>query len=204
MKNADYPRNIIKELSGFTVAEIPENFFDRFYRLLNDALTEREKEMLVMYYSTDKTFAEIGQQYGLSEQRVQKIIKKAIQKVRVQVEWNLNFFRMLESKENKNRFAYESERFKWNTEGYEAGYKQGYYNAMQGKETKRVTIAEMGLSTYTENALKRSGIEDLSQLIAAGQDKVKNIRNIGKKSFEEIADVLIQEYDQSVLDWKWK
>ena len=83
MKNADYPRNIIKELSGFTVAEIPENFFDRFYRLLNDALTEREKEMLVMYYSTDKTFAEIGQQYGLSEQRVQKIIKKAIQKVRV-------------------------------------------------------------------------------------------------------------------------
>lgn len=51
-------------------------------------------------------------------------------------------------------------------------------------------ISELGLSTRTVNCLRRSGIESLSELQTHSLDDIKQINNLGTKSFDELASKL--------------
>ncbi len=53
-------------------------------------------------------------------------------------------------------------------------------------------IEELGLSIRSFNCLKKIGVETLKELIDQTEDEVKLINNLGKKSFLEIKDKLIQ------------
>jgi len=52
-------------------------------------------------------------------------------------------------------------------------------------------IDELDLSARSFNSLDRAGIKYLGELVLMEQDEVKNIKNLGKKSFEEISERLM-------------
>jgi DNA-directed RNA polymerase subunit alpha len=52
------------------------------------------------------------------------------------------------------------------------------------------SIEELNLSSRASNSLKRAGIERLSQLKKMSFDEISGIRNLGKKSCEEVVTVL--------------
>ena len=64
-----------------------ENLFDDINKLLNNVVNEREKNILIMRYGLDsdglhKTLDEIGNQYGVSRERIRQIENRAIAKLK--------------------------------------------------------------------------------------------------------------------------
>lgn len=58
-------------------------------------------------------------------------------------------------------------------------------------------IDELGLSARSFNCLDRSSIKYIGEIVMMSQNDLKNVKNLGKKSFEEIVEK-IEEYGFSV------
>ena len=58
-------------------------------------------------------------------------------------------------------------------------------------------IDELGLSARSFNCLDRSSIKHIGEIVMMSQNDLKNVKNLGKKSFEEIVEK-VQEYGFSV------
>lgn len=55
----------------------------------------------------------------------------------------------------------------------------------------QISIDELGLSTRTYNCLKRSGINQVGQILEMDEKDLLAIRNLGRKSVEEIREALV-------------
>ena len=51
---------------------------------------------------------------------------------------------------------------------------------------KDVPLHEIGFSVRVENALRRSGINSLKELVLCSRCDLLRVRNLGKKSFDEV------------------
>jgi len=60
------------------------------------------------------------------------------------------------------------------------------------------TIEELELSVRSSNCLKRAGINTVEELVDKTEDDLMKVRNLGKKSLQEIKDKL----DELDLDLK--
>ena len=61
----------------------------------------------------------------------------------------------------------------------------------KGKEkVLEMTIEELDLSVRSFNCLKRAGINTVEDLINKSQDDMMKVRNLGRKSLEEVIDKL--------------
>ncbi len=69
----------------------------------------------------------------------------------------------------------------------------------ESPELKRLTahIDELGLSARSFNCLDRSNIKYIGEIALMSQNDLKNVKNLGKKSFEEIVEKL-EEYGFAV------
>ena len=65
-----------------------------------------------------------------------------------------------------------------------------------------IMIEEMELSYRAFNCLKRAGINTLDDVISLGSDGLLKIRNLGKKSYDEIVRVLVNRYHQPQRNWR--
>ncbi|MDR0897410.1 MAG: DNA-directed RNA polymerase subunit alpha, partial [Oscillospiraceae bacterium] len=54
-----------------------------------------------------------------------------------------------------------------------------------------MTIEELDLSVRAYNCLKRAGINTVSELVQRNQEDMMKVRNLGKKSLEEVEHKLI-------------
>lgn len=52
------------------------------------------------------------------------------------------------------------------------------------------TVDNLGLSARSFNSLDRSGIKFLGELVLMSENEIKNIKNLGKKSLDELAECL--------------
>jgi DNA-directed RNA polymerase subunit alpha len=64
--------------------------------------------------------------------------------------------------------------------------------AEESPELKKLTerIDELGLSARSFNCLDRSNIKYVGEIVMMSQNDLKNVKNLGKKSFEEIVEKL--------------
>ena len=69
----------------------------------------------------------------------------------------------------------------------------------ESPELKKLSarIDELGLSARSYNCLDRSDIKYIGQIAMMGQNDLKNVKNLGKKSLEEIIEKM-DEYGFSV------
>ncbi len=66
--------------------------------------------------------------------------------------------------------------------------------AEESAELKRLTgrIDELGLSARSYNCLDRSSIKYIGEIVLMSQNDLKNVKNLGKKSYEEIVEKLAE------------
>ena len=64
------------------------------------------------------------------------------------------------------------------------------------KKTLAVPIEDVQLSVRSFNCLKRAGVNTIEDLTNMTESEMMKIRNLGKKSFDEIRD-LLREMDLS-------
>ena len=55
-----------------------------------------------------------------------------------------------------------------------------------------VTVDSLGLSARSFNSLDRAGIKYLGELVLMSENEIKNIKNLGKKSLDEINECLVE------------
>ena len=61
----------------------------------------------------------------------------------------------------------------------------------KGKEKAlEMTIEELDLSVRSFNCLKRAGINTVEDLISKSEDEMMKVRNLGRKSLEEVMNKL--------------
>jgi DNA-directed RNA polymerase subunit alpha len=58
-------------------------------------------------------------------------------------------------------------------------------------------IEDLGLSARSFNCLDRSSVKFIGEIVMMSEADLKNVKNLGKKSYEEIVDKII-EYGFSV------
>ena len=64
-------------------------------------------------------------------------------------------------------------------------------NEDQGREKAlEMTIEELDLSVRSFNCLKRAGINTVGDLIGKSEDEMMKVRNLGRKSLEEVINKL--------------
>lgn len=65
-------------------------------------------------------------------------------------------------------------------------------DAMDGGQEKKLetTIEELDLSVRSFNCLKRAGINTVADLISRSEDEMMKVRNLGRKSFDEVKEKL--------------
>lgn len=64
-----------------------------------------------------------------------------------------------------------------------------------------IMIEEMDLSVRAYNCLKRAGVQTLDDIIRLGSDRLREVRNLGKKCYDEIVWILVNRYHQPQRNW---
>ena len=68
------------------------------------------------------------------------------------------------------------------------------YNEPENDSKEKVlemTIEELDLSVRAFNCLKRAGINTVAELVQRNQEDMMKVRNLGKKSLEEVEQKLV-------------
>ena len=102
----------------------------------------------------------------------------------------------------KNQTPESAEAFR---KAYLLGYRAGYQDAMEGrgKETQTIPpdpIEVLPLSTRAYNCLHFAGLRYVSEVAALPEQKILQMRNLGKVTANEIAHALHQ-YGIHDTDW---
>ena len=62
----------------------------------------------------------------------------------------------------------------------------------QKEKVLEMTVEELDLSVRSFNCLKRAGINTVSELTDKTEDEMMKVRNLGKKSLEEVQEKLAE------------
>ena len=147
-------------------------------------LFERECKCLLARYRDGETLVEAGKTFGVTRERIRQIEAKALRKLKHPS--RMAYIRNGLYGEEK-RLALETLRAA--KERAEADAAAEVYQPEQ-RSAAGTTVEEMGLSVRSYNCLKRAGIERASDLMGLDYYQLLKIRNLGKKSVEEITATL--------------
>lgn len=188
--------------------------FDEAFSNVLKSLSSVEQEVLKSRVLEEKSFNDIGQQMNLTGERVRQIEKTAIRKCvhpsrRGPFKYGIRILDELKQKQEKlKELKVQIELL----EQQEEVIKEKYINKMNAclsslEETstqngnKEIAIASpqdrlmksiesLNLSVRSYNALKRAGVESISQLIDLMPKQLIRIPNLGSKSMSELVEVM--------------
>ena len=169
-----YPDNLLYDIfCGEWEFPRPADFDGSLEYVLH-SLTERERRVLDFRYKEGLTFEEIGKHFCVTRERVRQIYARALRRLR-----------------NPQRLNY----LKYGVSGVIAWQTESAREAALASLPKQdkpedITLEELELSVRSYNCLKRAGVDTLADIAALTQNELSQVRNLGKKSFDEICAVL--------------
>lgn len=165
-----------------------------------DTLTDREQHVLRRRYQDGATLEQIGKDYSVTRERIRQVEAKALRKLRHPARREL-YEPVTREEYHALRQDYwelmsRYERVK--EEALEEVMRNMYDAEGQLTEIKRevaaqkmaMPIEELELSVRSYNCLKRAGVRTVGDLAVVPLDKLERVRNLGRKSMEEVLDRL--------------
>ena len=139
-------------------------------------LSEREQQVIILRYKHDFTLDDVASPFHVTRERIRQIEHKALRKLRARRNyWVIECI--------KKEVAAQARR------------QIGNHN-----DFDNLPISNLGLSVRAYNCLRRSGIDTLGKLSEMTYDDLMKVRNIGRKSVEEI----ITTACKYGITFKWK
>lgn len=198
---AEYPENLLKKLeitfNNIDYKEIVDNFETNFELACEEVLTPREKIIICERYRCYKTLEEIGKELNVTRERVRQIESKALRKLGTRKNIILNkknkYDKIRQLEENEIRAKLKAEM------SYEVALEIIKEHAIENNMNVETLVSgvdrddlidNLNLSVRSYNGLKRAGIDTISQIKKLSYPEIANIRNLGKKSANEIVDKL--------------
>lgn len=170
-----YPDNLLYDIFGGECAFPRPADFDGSLEYVLCTLTERERRVLDFRYKNGLTFEEIGKRECVTRERIRQIHVKALRKLR--------------HPERLNYLKYGvSGVIRWKTESA----REAALASLPKPDIKpeNIPLEELELSVRSYNCLKRAGMNTLREVSEMTFYELCNVRNLGKKSVDEICAVL--------------
>ena len=170
-----YPENLLYDIFGGEWEYPRPADFDGSLEYVLHSLTERERRVLDFRYKEGLTYEEIGKRECVTRERIRQINAKAIRKLR-----------------HPGRLNY----LKHGVSGVIARKTENAREAALASLPKPdikpedITLEELELSVRSYNCLKRAGMKTLRDVADMTFDELCHVRNLGKKSIDEICCVL--------------
>ena len=170
-----YPDNLLYDIFGGEWEFPRPGDFDGSLEYVLHTLTERERRVLDFRYKDGLTFEEIGKRFCVTRERIRQIHAKSLRKLR-----------------RPDRLNY----LKHGVAGVIARKTESAREAALASLPKLdikpedITLEELELSVRSYNCLKRVGMNTLRDVSEMTFDELRHVRNIGKKSVNEICAVL--------------
>ena len=177
-------------------------------RLALASLTEREQTIVRFFYGQETTLEATAKAFNLTRERIRQILAKSVRKLRHPVRFNLiqygaeGYKRISSSKQRMLRLE-EEDKFLDDMEQVLIQRRAFLENAMlldaprKNKEERTpveyMDLSYLDLSVRSYNCMKRAGcntIGDVIRIAKLGDSDLRKIRNLGRKSVEEIYDKL--------------
>lgn len=183
----EWPYNFISVLE-FNVENVIEHFEERYDALYEKGtITPREKDILDKKYKDVKTLEEVGNEIGVTKERVRQIISKAVRKLR----HRQSFFECGDYEhpekvaKEKVKQLIEEQKQRWT---YESAKKfiEEYESTHQQELNSELLIEELDLSVRSCNCLRRAGIKTVEELANKHIRDMYKIKNLGRKSLKEV------------------
>lgn len=158
-------------------------------------LSDNERTAIHRYYRDGQTTKQIAEEFELSVSRIGQIIHEAQRELRrpsrlYKIQYGIEAYCKMKVDE-----AYK----KGLSEGHKNGYVEGYKAACELSTADAqkaleavpdITLEDLDLSVRAYNCLKRGGFSTLKQLANTDPERVARVRNLGKKSYEEVIETL--------------
>ncbi len=169
-----YPDNLLYDIFDGEWEFPRPGDFDGSLEYVLHTLTERERRVLDFRYKDGLTFEAIGKRECVTRERIRQIHAKSLRKLR-----------------RPDRLNY----LKHGVSGVVARKTENAREAALASLPKQdkpedIPLEELELSVRSYNCLKRAGMNTLRDVSEMTFDELCHVRNIGKKSVEEICAVL--------------
>lgn len=203
-KKEEYPHNLLTDLfepQGAAVI-LPDDYAVslEFVVLEMSQKHERSMAILLMRYKDQKTLKQIGDEYGVTVERVRQCIAKMLRFMRHPDRIGFIIYGIRGMMERKEQKAYR--------DGYQCGLSDGIKSVKGEVKLQEVTVErynypleEMDFSVRSFNCLKRAGIKTASDIAKLDFYQLSRICNLGKKSIDEIVSKMkYLGYNTSALE----
>jgi transcriptional regulator len=178
-----YPWNLACAVMGSK-----EKVYSVYVPALEEAithLTDREQMVLEMRFEHGMTYEQCGYRFGVTRERIRQIEAKALRKLR-----HPRFAKHYLLDTLNKAFEIDAERARLERENNQLVARLNALGDKIAREKKtqerKVDIGEMELSVRSYNCLKRAGIYYVSDLEGMTYEKLKKVRNLGRKSILEV------------------
>lgn len=174
-ENSDFPGNLIDEIlegrEGYNIDT------EAFLCGMGNCLSEREQKVIFKRYKDGLTLEQIAKEENVTRERIRQIISKSIRKLK---------------HPGRLKKAMKVSRREYDLLQQENARLKALLLANGTKESTitNLTIEELDLSVRSYNCLLRAGITDLEKLKKLSADDLMRVRNLGKKSMQEVLETL--------------
>lgn len=189
----DFPMNVI-EILGLDYTSCANNIEERLEKIFAERVfTEREKYVFYRRFKDYEKLESVGKKLDITRERVRQIEAKTLRKLK-------RFANYLELGEYANKLEVikkecddyiEKMKSQWTYETAKAFIAE-YENNNHEKYTieTKTELEDLDLSIRSWNCLRRSNIYEMWQLLQISEDDLMRIRNMGRKSRNEIVKQL--------------
>ena len=195
-----YPNNLLRQIFlGDEFDNLADDSGIALDYVISETMSEREALLLRMRYKENMTYADIAKAVGNSSSTVTHSIRKAerklsqpIRKKKIRLGMHNLFKYVIECEENRLEAIYR--RKISSLERANAILRQEKY-IPESPEPDIIDegIEVLDLSVRCYNVLRRGNIMTVRDLVEAEPEKIYNLPNLGRKSLEELLDVLFEK-----------
>ena len=155
-------------------------------------LHDREQKVLELRFRQGLTLKEVAQEQAVSTERIRQIEAKALRKMRHPSRWRqyrmIELEKLWEAERAVSGLELENITLRMRLDGMDQ-----VATAPEVSSPPEVYLDEMNLSVRSFNCLRRAGYDKLSDLAGVTVAQLATVRNLGKRSLEEIVAKL-REY----------
>ena len=195
-----YPNNLLRQIfPGEQFDDLADDSGIALDYVISETMSESDALLLKMRYKENMTYADIAKAVGNSSSTVTHSIRKAekklsqpIRKKKIRLGMHNLFKYVIECEENRLEAIYR--RKISSLERANAILRQEKY-IPESPEPDIIDegIEVLDLSVRCYNVLRRGNIKTVRDLVETEPEKIYNLPNLGRKSLEELLDVLYEK-----------
>lgn len=203
----DYPISLLAFILDDVVAAIALKDHSGFDWALANALTDRERKIIIYRWRDRLTLSDVAEKYGVTRERIRQMEGKSLRKLqnkhirevirsgiddeeinrrlRSQIkDENIELRKTLKKIiDNKNL----AEQY---LNGEHTGDVPEFIREAMPTLVHDESISVLNLSVRSYNCLYRAGYLHLSDFYGVNREKLRRVRNLGKRSFDEVIEAL--------------